>query len=185
MLHAPLNVKYANWLGIKLESLVQSKRGFERRVAHRVAWPPNLVVTTVITLMSLFVMEGHTRTNRKEARHLKTLNLISSYLLTNGFQMTVPCNTLWPVQQQDIYIASTCCCVTQAYQPYTIMICNTRTCSVLFRSKDSNYKTKWPKTQHQLSFLLFILHFLCVVYTSTHCGYDEFVRCNLEGFAIT
>ena len=73
---------------------MQLKRRFERWVAHRVTWPPNLVVTTVITLMSLFVMVGQTRTNRKEARYLKTLNLISSYLLTNGFGMTVPCNTL-------------------------------------------------------------------------------------------
>lgn len=141
-------------------------------------------MTKVITLMSLFVVEGHIRTNRKEARHLKTLNLISFYLLTNGFEMTVPCNTLWPVKQHDSYTASKCCCITQAYQPYTIMICNTRKCSVLFRSKVSNYTTRWSKTQHQLRHLLFILHFLCVVYTSTHCGYDEFVRCNLEGFTI-
>jgi hypothetical protein len=139
---------------------VQSKRRFERGVAHRVAWPPNLVVTTVITLMSLFAVEGHTRTNRKEARHLKTLNLISSYLLTNGFEMTVPCSTLRLVKQQDIYTASTCCCFTQAYQPYTIMIYNTRTCSVLFRSKDSKYTTRWPKTQHQfrLEFITNLMH---------------------------
>ena len=148
------------------------------------AWPPNLVVTKVITLRSLFAVEGHTRPNRKEARHLKTLNLISSYLLTNGSEMTVPCNALWPVKQQDIYTASKCCCVAQAYQPYTIMIYNTRTCSVLFRSKDSKYTTRWPKAQHQLSHLLFIFHFLCLVYRSTHCGYDEVVRCNLEGFTI-
>ena len=159
------------WLRINLESLVQSKRRFEREVAHRVAWPPNLVVTTVITLMSLFVMEGHTRTNRKEARHL-TLNLISPYLLTNGFGMTVACNTLWPVKQQDIYTVSAYCCITQAYQPYAVMIYNTRTCSVLFRSKDSKHTTRWPNTQHQLSHLQFILHFLCVLYTSTHCGCD-------------
>ena len=171
-MHDPLNVKYVKWLGINPEGLVQSKRRFESGVAHRVTWPPNLVVTKVITLMSLFVVEGHTRTNRKEARYLKTLNLISSYLLTNGFEMTVPCNTLWPVKQEDSYTASTCCCITQANQPYRIMIYNTRTYSVLFHSRVSNYKTRWSNTQRQLRHLLFILHFLCVVYTSTHCGYD-------------